>query len=184
MFDLKKYELEMTKITDFFRETMKSVRTGRAQASMLDNVKVEVYGTSMPLNQTANITVTDAQMITVTPFDVNNLQAIATAIRADQTMGLNPTDDGKNVRVPIPPLTEERRLQIVKQTKTKVEDSKISVRNVRQDAIKDIKKLKDAKSISEDDAKKFEQQIQDLVNKTQDQIEEIFKEKEKELTTI
>ncbi len=184
MFNDKKYELEMNKVVDFFKETMKTVRTGRAQASMLDNIKVEVYGTQMPLNQTSNITVTDAQMITVTPFDVNNLAAIATAIRNDQTLGLNPTDDGKNVRVPIPPLTEERRLQIVKQAKTKVEDAKISLRNIRQDAIKEIKHLKEDKKISEDDAKKYEQQIQELINKVQTQIDQIFKDKEKELTTI
>ncbi len=184
MFEIKKYESEMDKVIEFFKDAMKAVRTGRAQASMLDNVKVEVYGTHMPLNQTANITVTDAQMITVTPFDANNLQLIAAAIRDDQTLGLNPTDDGKNVRVPIPPLTEERRLEIVKQTKTKVEDAKIRIRNIRQEAIKELKNLKNDKKISEDDQKTYEQKVQDLVNQTQDQIEQIFKDKEKELTTI
>ncbi len=184
MFDLKQCQSEMDKVIEFFQQAMKSVRTGRAQASMLDNVRVEVYGTQMPLNQVANVVVADAQMLTITPFDANNLQAIATAIRNDQSLGLNPSDDGRLVRVPIPALTTERRLEIVKQASEKVEEAKIRVRNVRQDALKDIKKLKDDKQISEDDARRFEKDIQDLVNKTQEQIEALFKQKEQEITTI
>ena len=119
-------------------DKMKTVRTGRAHPDMLDSVRVEVYGTLLPLNQVANVVVTDAQLLTVTPFDTNNLQAIAEAIRG-RGLGFNPGDDGRVVRVPIPPLTEERRREIVKQTREKVEESKVSVRNLRQDAIKDIK---------------------------------------------
>ncbi len=184
MFDLKKYEAEMAKIVGFFVDKMKTVRTGRAHPDMLDSVRVEVYGTFLPLNQIANVVVTDAQLLTVTPFDANNLQAIAGAIRADKGLGFNPSDDGRVVRVPIPPLTEERRREIVKQTREKVEESKISVRNLRQDALKEIKKLKEAKSISEDDAKRLEKSVQDLVDKTQDQLEAEFTTKEKDLMTI
>ncbi len=184
MFNLKKYNQEMDKVFDYFKDNLKSVRTGRAHTSMLDGVMVEAYGTSMPLNQTANITVSDAQMLLVTPFDVNNLEAIVAAIRNNQTLGLNPTDDGKNIRVPIPPLTEERRLQMVKQVKTKVEEAKVSVRNIRHDAIKEVKNLKNDKKISEDDQKLYEKQIQDLVDQTQDNIDKLFAEKEQEMTTV
>ena len=184
MFDLKKYQVEMTKVVDFLMEKMKAVRTGRAHPDMLDGVRVEVYGALLPLNQVANVVVTDAQLLTVTPFDTNNLQAIAGAIRSDRALGFNPSDDGRVVRVPIPSLTEERRREIVKQTREKVEESKVAVRNLRQDAIKEIKKLKDAKSVSEDEAKRLEKAVQELVDKTQDQIEAEFVTKEKDLMTI
>ena len=184
MFDTNPYEEKMNAAFGFFQDELKKVRTGRAHASMLDNVRVEVYGMQMPLNQVANVVAADAQMLTITPFDANNLQAIATAIRNDQSLGLNPSDDGRLVRVPIPALTTERRLEIVKQASEKVEEAKIRVRNVRQDALKDIKKLKDDKQISEDDARRFEKDVQDLVNKTQERVEELFKQKEKEITTI
>lgn len=184
MFNLKQYQGEMDKAIEFFKQAMASVRTGRAHVAMLDGVKVEAYGSKMPLNQVANVVVADAQSLLVSPFDVNNLQTIVGAIRNDQSLGLNPTDDGKNIRIPIPALTEERRLEIVKMTRNKVEDSKIKIRNIRQDALKDVKNLKDAKQISEDDAKRFEKDIQDLVNKTQEQVESLFAEKEKEITTI
>ncbi len=184
MFDLKKHQGEMDKVIEFFKQAMQSVRTGRAHVSMLANVKVEVYGTLMPLNQVANVVVADAQMLMITPFDANNVQAVAAAIRNDQSLGLNPSDDGKLVRVPIPALTTERRQEIVKQAHEKVEEAKIRVRNVRQDALKDVKKLKDDKQISEDDAKRFEKEVQALVDKTQAAIEELFKQKEKEITTI
>lgn len=184
MFDFKKYQVEMTKVVDFLVDKMKTVRTGRAHPDMLDSVRVEVYGTLLPLNQVANVVVTDAQLLTVTPFDTNNLQTIAEAIRADRSLGFNPSDDGRVVRVPIPPLTEERRREIVKQTREKVEESKVSVRNLRQDAIKDIKKLKDSKSISDDEAHRLEKNVQELVDETQAKIEAEFAAKEKDLMTI
>ncbi len=184
MFNIKQYDAEMKKVVDFFKENLKSVRTGRAHTSMLDSVKVEVYGTSMPLNQVANVTVADAQMLVISPFDANNIEAITASIRNNQSLGLNPTDDGKLIRVPIPALTEERRLEMVKQVKSKLEESKISLRNVRQDALKDLKKLKDDKKASEDEIKMYEKEVQDLVEKTQFELEEVFKEKEQEMTKI
>lgn len=184
MFELKKYQTEMNKIIEFFTDKMRSVRTGRAHPAMLDGVRVEAYGAMMPLNQVANVAVSDAQLLTVTPFDVNNIKAISEAIRNDQSLGFNPSDDGRVVRVPIPSLTQERREEIVKQVREKVEEAKVSVRNLRQDALKDIKKLKEDKSISDDEAFRLEKNVQDLVNETQDKIESIFVEKEKELMTI
>ncbi len=184
MFDTKAYQEQINQAIEFFKQKMAAVRTGRAHPSMLDEVKVEVYGALLPLNQTANIVAVDATLLQVTPFDINNLQAITNAIRSDQSLGFNPSDDGKIVRVPIPSLTEERRKEIVKQAGEKIEETKITIRNIRQDAFKDIKKLKTDKQISEDDAKRLEKQIQDTVDKSQLEIEEIFKAKEKEIMTV
>jgi len=167
-----------------FTEELKKVRTGRAHPDQLSNVKVEVYGTLMPLNQAANITAPEAQMLQVTPFDPSNIQAICAAIRGDQSLGLNPSDDGRVIRVPIPALTEERRKQLVKQTSEKVEDAKIAMRNIRQDALKEVKRKKDAKELSEDDAKRIEKSIDATVATTNSKIDEFFRVKEKEMLTI
>jgi len=119
MFNTTPYEQRFQSTVAHFEEELKKVRTGRAHPSMLDSVLVEAYGQRMPLNQLANITAPEAQILTVTPFDPSNIQVIAAAIRADQSLGLNPSDDGRLVRVPIPALTEERRHQLVKQTSEK-----------------------------------------------------------------
>lgn len=184
MFDTKQYQDRFAAAVQHFEAELKKVRTGRAHPSMLDSLHVEVYGQKMPLNQVANIMAPEAQMLTITPFDPSNLQAIVGAIRADQGLGLNPSDDGRLVRVPIPPLTEERRKQIVKQTSEKVEDARIALRNVRQDALKEAKRMKDAKEISEDDLKRTEKSIDDFMADFGGKIDAAFKEKEKEILTI
>jgi len=138
----------------------------------------------MPLNQVANVTVPEAQLITITPFDPTNIQVIVTAIRNDQALGLNPSDDGRIIRVPIPPLTEERRKQIVKQTSEKVEEARIAMRNIRQDAFKELKRMKDAKEVSEDDQKRSEKAIDDLISDANNNLDSLFKEKEKEILTL
>ena len=184
MFDTKPYETKMNQAISLFEEELKKVRTGRSHPSMLDGVRVEVYGQQMPLNQVANITAPEPQMLQVTPFDPSNVQAIAGAIRADQSLGFNPSDDGRLVRVPVPPLTEERRKQLVKQTGEKVEETRIALRNIRQDAFKDAKRKKDAKELSEDDVKRIEKEIDHLISGFQEKIEQIFKAKEKDILTI
>lgn len=184
MFDTDTYELKMESALEHFEEELKKVRTGRAHPSMLEGIKVEVYGTQMPLNQAANITAPEAQLLQITPFDPSNIQVIAAAIRADQSLGLNPSDDGRLVRVPIPPLTEERRKQLVKQTGEKVEEARIALRNIRQDALKEAKRKKDAKELSEDDIKAVEKEIDKLVSGYQDKIETAFRAKEKDILTI
>ncbi len=184
MFDQKPYEARFDAAITHFEDELKKVRTGRAHPSMLESVKVEAYGQLMPLNQVANVMAPEPQMLTVTPFDPSSIQAISSAIRADQSLGLNPSDDGRLVRVPIPALTEERRKQIVKQTSEKVEEAKIALRNVRQDAFKEIKRLKDAKEISEDDQKRSEKGIDDAIATCNSKVDEIFKQKEKEILTI
>lgn len=184
MFDTQQYDDRFAGAVAHFEESLKKVRTGRAHPSMLDSVSIEAYGQRMPLNQVANVMAPEPQMLTVTPFDPSNIQSIVAAIRVDQTLGLNPSDDGRIIRVPIPPLTEERRKQIVKQTSEKVEEARIALRNVRQDAFKEVKRLKDAKEISEDDQKRIEKTIDDAMSAFNVKIDTAFKDKEKEILTI
>jgi len=184
MFDTKSYQQRFESAITHFEEELKKVRTGRAHASMLDSIHVEAYGQKMPLNQVASVSAPEPQLLQITPFDPSNLQAIAGAIRADQSLGMNPSDDGRVVRVPIPPLTEERRRDIVKQTSEKVEETRIALRNIRQDALKEAKRLKDAKELSEDDVKRIEKGIDDDMSTYNARIDEIFKAKEKEILTI
>jgi len=184
MFNQKQYEDRFTQAVTHFADELRKVRTGRAHPTMLDSIQAEVYGQRMPLNQVANVTTPEAQLLVVTPFDPSSIQAVVSAIRADQTLGLNPSDDGRVIRIPIPPLTEERRKQIVKQTSEKVEDARIALRNVRQDAFKEIKRLKDAKEMSEDDQNRSEKAIDDLVSSSNANLDAQFKDKEKEILTI
>lgn len=184
MFDTTPYEEKMNHVLEHLEERLGKIRTGRAHASMLDGIMVEAYGTSMPLNQVANVTAPEATLLQITPFDPANLQKIASAIRADQTLGLNPSDDGHVVRVPVPPLTEERRKQLVKQASEKVEEARIALRGVRQDALKDAKRRKEAKELSEDDVKAVEKEIDRLMAQHQATIEAAFAAKEKDILTI
>ncbi len=184
MFDTKPYESKFETVVAHFEEELKKVRTGRAHPSQLDGIKVEVYGSLMPLNQVANINAPEPQMLQVTPFDPSNIQAVCAAIRADQSLGFNPSDDGRVVRVPIPPLTEERRRQIVKQTSEKVEEARIALRNIRQDALKEAKRKKDAKEMSEDDLKRAEKAVDGIMTTINNQLDAIFAAKEKEILTI
>lgn len=167
-----------------FEEELKKVRTGRAHAAMLDSVTVEAYGQMMPLNQVANVTAPEPQMLMVTPFDPSTLQAIVEAIRKDQSLGFNPSDDGRVIRVPVPALTEERRKQLVKQTGEKIEEARIALRTVRQDGLKDAKRKKDAKELSEDDLKRVEKEFDKLMGEYQEKIDAAFKLKEKDILTI
>lgn len=184
MFDTKLYEDKLSLAINHFEEEIRKVRTGRAHPGQLDGIQVEVYGTMMPLNQVANITAPEAQMLLVSPFDPSNISVICDAIRSAQSLGFNPSDDGRVVRVPVPPLTEERRHYLVKQTAEKLEEARIAFRNIRQDAFKDIKHKKESKELSEDEAKRLEKAIDDFVAKSNSKIDEIFKSKEKEILTI
>ena len=175
---------KLTSAVNHFHEELKKLRTGRAHPSQLDGVMVVAYGTPMPLNQTANITAPEAQLLQITPFDPSNIQAISDAIRNDQSLGMNPMDDGRVVRVPIPALTTERRQQIVKQLNEKVEETHITCRNVRHDALDTAKKAKADKSISEDDYNRAEKQIDELMAKTKSEVEAAAKAKEQEIMTV
>ena len=180
MFDTNDYKKEMEDVISRFKDEMKKVRTGRAHPDMLAGIKVEAYGQWMPLNQVANVTVSGATMLLVTPYDPSTIPGISNAIRSDSTLGLNPSDDGRVVRVPIPPLTEERRKEIVKTASKSVEESKVKIRNVREDARKDIK----AAELPEDAKKRAEKSIDDLTKEYNDRVDAEFKIKEKEIMSI
>jgi ribosome recycling factor len=185
MFDTKHYQDKMDHALAHFGDELKKVRTGRAHPDMVSGVVVEVYGQKMPLNQVANVTAPEAQQLLVSPFDPGNINAITQAIRDDQGLGLNPSDDGRVVRVPIPALTEERRRDLVKQLGEKVENARIAMRQVRQDAFKELKRKKDAKELSENDVSRVEKDFDhNLMQDYQAKIDEMFKAKEKEVLTI
>lgn len=184
MFDTKPYEEKFEQALGHFEEELKKIRTGRAHPGQLDSIKVEVYGTMMPLNQTANITAPEAQLLQITPFDPGNMQAISAAIRNDQSLGFNPSDDGRVIRVPVPALTEDRRKMLVKQAAEKVEEARIALRAIRQDALKEAKRKKEAKELSEDDVKRVEKGIDDDIATYNGKIDEVFRAKEKDILTI
>jgi len=175
---------KLTAAEAHFAEELKKLRTGRAHPSMLDGVTVKAYGTPMPLKQTASVTAPEAQLLQITPFDPNNIGAISEAIRSDQSLGLNPMDDGHVVRIQIPPLTTERRQEIVKNLSEKVEESLVATRNARHDAIDNAKQAKLAKDIGQDDLTRIEKQIDELMANTKLEIESLAKAKEQEIMTV
>ena len=182
--DTSIYEQKFAAAVAHFAEDIKKIRTGRAHPDMLDGVVVEVYGSKMPLNQVASVSAPESQQILVTPFDPSNVAAISNAIRSDVSLGFNPSDDGRNVRVPIPALTEERRREIVKSLNAKVEDTRIALRNIREDARKAAKVKKEAKELSEDDVKRIEKGIDDDVATNNGKIDELAKAKEVEIMKV
>ncbi len=163
-----------------FSDEISKLRTGRAHPSMLDGLMIEAYETKMPLIQVGSITVPEATTLQITPFDPTNIEAISTAIRADQQLGLNPSDDGRVVRIPVPPLTTERRQQIVKVVKEKMEDAFISMRNARHDGIKQIK----TEGLKGDEAKGLESDIDEAMAKVKKSIESAAKLKEEEILKV
>ncbi len=167
-----------------FKADLSKLRTGRASASMLDGIMVEAYGVPTPLNQVATVTAPEAQLIQISPFDPTNLQAIATAIRNNQALGLNPSDDGRVIRLSIPPLTEERRREISRQVGQKQEDCMVQLRNIRHDAMDAINDLKKDKTVGEDDAKRLEKMVDDAMNKTRDEVAATAKAKETEIMSL
>ncbi len=177
-------KVQMNEAVNHLKEQLKKLRTGRANASMLDAVSVEVYGQQSPLNHIATINVVDAQMIQISPFDPNNLEAISAAIRDDQSLGLNPADDGQVVRLQIPPMTTERRHEVVKQLNERVEETKVSLRNTRHEVLKTAKQQWKDNELGEDDYKKVENDMNDMVDDFQKQIDELAKAKETEIMTV
>ena len=172
------------KALEHFESELKKLRTGRAHPSMLDSIIVEAYGTPMPIIQVATVTTPEAQLLQVSPFDPNNLEAISNAIRDDQSLGFNPVDDGRIIRVPIPPLTEERRKEIAKQLNGKAEDANIAMRQARHDGLKEADQLKKDKSLSDDDYKHLQNQLDEMIQEYKQKIEQVSKQKEQEILTI
>ena len=182
-FDEKNYQQKMEKTIISLKRDLSSLRTGRANSSMLDTIKVEVYGQQMPINQLATVSVPEARLISVQVWDQTNVNLIDTAIKKSD-LGVNPQIDGQILRIRIPDLTEERRKELIKVLKNMGEKSKISVRNIRRDGNEDVKKLLKDKKISEDDNKIFEKNIQKITDDKISNIDEILKSKEKEILQI
>ena len=173
----------MDKTVEAFRNEIAKIRTGKATTAILDGIKVEYYGTPSPLSQVANVSVLDVHPLSITPWDKSMVQIIDKAILASD-LGLNPISDGTNLKIPIPPLTEERRKEYVKIVKKFGEDSKVALRNVRRDANEHLKKEEKDKKMTEDDRKRFEDEVQKITDKHISKIEEIIKHKEKEIMEV
>ena len=183
MFNDKTYSQKMDKTIEVFQKELTSLRTGRANASMLDLVKVDVYGQAMPLNQVSSITTPDARTINIQVWDLNNVPLVDTAIKKSE-LGLNPQIDGQLIRLPVPDLNEERRTEIKKLIKSIGEKCKISIRNIRREANDDLKNLVKGKEISEDDEKINEKIVQTFTDEHIKTIDNKVEAKEKEIMTI
>ena len=183
MFDEKSHSLKMDKAIDVFSKELSSLRTGRANAAMLDLVKVDVYGQQMPINQLASITTPEPRMINIQVWDQNNVGLIDASIKKSE-LGLNPQLDGQLIRLPIPELNEERRNELKKLIKSMGEKCKISIRNIRRDANEELKKLLKSKEIGEDEEKSFEKNVQNITDKHISIVDEKVNSKEKEIMTI
>ena len=183
MFDEKSYNLKMDKAIEVFSKELSSLRTGRANAAMLDLIKVEVYGQQMPINQIGSITTPEPRMINIQIWDQSNVSLVVSAIRNSE-LGLNPQIDGQLIRLPVPELNEERRTELKKLIKSMGEKCKVSIRNIRRDANEELKKLLKSKDIGEDDEKSLQKKIQDITDKHILTVDTRVSSKEKEIMTI
>jgi len=180
---IKTAEEHMAKSTGILQEELAKVRTGRAHPSLLEHLTVSCYGSDMPLNQVASVNISDSRTLTITPWDKNLVSAVEKAI-LQSDLGLNPATAGQVIRVPMPPLTEERRKDLVKVIRGEAENTRVAIRNIRRDANAQVKELLKAKSISEDEERQAEDKIQKLTDKYVAEVEDILKKKEEELMTI
>ncbi|HOV92330.1 MAG TPA: ribosome recycling factor [Candidatus Kapabacteria bacterium] len=171
---------QMEQSLDYYKNQISRIRTGRASTSLLDGVYVDYYGSSTPLNQIANVSTPDARTIVINPYDKSMIQAIEKAIQTAD-LGFNPQSDGNIIRVPVPPLTEERRKEFVKLAKKYAEEGKVAIRNIRRDAMEELKKEEKNKVITEDDQKKGSDQLQKITDEFISKLDKIVADKEKEL---
>ncbi len=183
MFDVKSYSLKMDKAIEVFSKELSSLRTGRANAAMLDLIKLDVYGQQMPINQVGSITTPEPRMINIQVWDTNNVPLVDAAIKKSD-LGLNPQIDGQLIRLPVPELNEERRSELKKIIKSVGEKCKVSIRNIRREANEDLKKLLKSKEISEDDEKNYEKKVQIITDEHIKAVDEKVSLKEKEIMTI
>ena len=183
MFDEKSYSLKMDKAIEVFSKELSSLRTGRANASMLDLVKVDVYGQQMPINQIGSITTPEPRMINIQIWDINNVPLVDSAIKKSD-LGLNPQIDGQLIRLPVPELNEERRTELKKLIKTIGEKCKVAIRNIRREANEDLKKLLKSREIGEDEEKLKEKKVQNITDEHINSVDNKVSLKEKEIMTI
>ena len=183
MFDKNNYKQKMNKTFEAFTKDLSALRTGRANASMLDIIKVDVYGQKMPINQLGTITTPEPRTLNIQVWDQNNVTLVDSSIRKSE-MGLNPQIDGQLIRIPIPNLNEERRNELKKMIKIMAEKSKVSIRNIRREANDILKTLQKEKKISEDEKNKYEKEIQMITDQEVKKIDEKVSQKEKEIMTV
>jgi ribosome recycling factor len=180
---LREAEGKMKKSADTLRQHLGTIRTGRASPALVENLQVEAYGSAMPLNQLANIQVPDARMITIQPYDAGTLRAIEKSIQNSE-LGINPSNDGRTIRLAIPPLTEDRRKSLVKMVRQQVEESKVALRNVRREALDDLRQLEHEKLISEDDQRRAQDRLQEMTDRHTRELDQIGQAKEAEVMEI
>ena len=183
MLDLKIYEEKMEKAIDVLKREFSGLRTGRASTSLLDPISVEAYGSKVPLNQVSNISVPESRLLIVQVWDDSLVNTVENSIR-NSNLGLNPMIEGSLIRIPIPELSEERRIEIVKIASKYSEDSKVSIRNIRRDAMEKIKSLEKNKEISQDELFKFSEEVQSMTNNLVERIETLFTDKEKDILRV
>lgn len=183
MIKVSEFEKNMKKSVEVYEENLQSIRAGRANPKLLEGITFPYYGVDTPLNQAATIAVPEAMLITIQPWDINNLKPIEKAILSSD-LGITPSNDGKIIRLPFPPLTEERRKELAKEVSNRSEEAKVAIRNIRRDAMDAVKKSEKAKEISEDERFSYEEDIQKLTDKYIKEVEEITKNKENELMAI
>ena len=176
-------ESRMKGAINALQDELDGIRTGRATPALVDKLTVEYYGVPTPFNQVSNITIPDARTILIRPFDPTLIRAMSKAIQASD-LGLTPSDDGKAIRLMLPPLTEDRRKDLAKQVSNRLEESRVAIRNVRRDIMKDLKDAEKEKLITEDERKKGEEKIQKLTDTWTDKVEEVGKKKEKEIMEV
>lgn len=180
---LKDAEERMKKAIEALRRDLLSIRTGRATPALIDRMPIEYYGTPTPLNQLAQISAPEPRLLVVQPFDKGTFSLIEKALQKSE-QGFNPSSDGRLIRIPIPPLTEERRRDMVKQVKHKVEEGRVSIRNIRRDALHDLKEMESEKMISEDDLKRASEKMEDLVHKYIREADHVGSDKEAEVLEV
>lgn len=180
---VRETEAKMKKAVEALRHHLATIRTGRASTGLVEHLHVDAYGTTMPLNQLAGISIPEARLITIQPYDASTMKAIEKAIQ-NSDLGLNPNNDGRVIRLTLPQLTEERRRDLVKLVRARVEEAKVSLRNQRRDALEDLRKFEHEKLISEDDQRRAQERIQTLIDRYSKDLDQVGAEKEAEVMEV
>ncbi|MEM8529355.1 MAG: ribosome recycling factor [Chloroflexota bacterium] len=180
---LQETETRMKKSVEALRHNLATIRTGRASPALVEHLSIDAYGTSMPLNQLAGISVPEARMLLVQPYDASTIKDIEKAIQNSE-LGINPSNDGRTIRLVIPQLTEERRRDLTKQVRARVEESKVALRNIRRDALDEVRQLETDKQISEDDHRRAQDRVQDVTNRYTREMDQIGETKEAEVMEV